>query len=1238
MHRILLLVFLAASFGSLKAQSVYTATHEGRTVYVFPYRLEGNWKNNTPEHRYFRSTSDLLDIPFSPVTLPDGQYIAYCPMPSPRFDKKNKRQYYLKADTIVVAARFQIRNNQKHGPAVFFDTRTFLDGRQLVSYKGRYEKDRKEGVWTQVSYNSYGMVIDSTHIPFRNNLIDGEVVRYSGNGKRYASIQYRDGMKHGLSNIYDENGKLKSYTTYLDDRRHGWSWDTSHVANKQHPYTQSNLRWYQNDMNTQEGRFIFNSPNRDFVRTVKMVDSIDLGDRKGWRRFQDSGIWYTENEIGGLLGFGSWPHEISPEYRNRESIRNKRFESKVVYGDGTESTVYFLGRARRVAAYEIDFKQQSGKQVHQTLEHIGYDSMYGNLFHMKRWEDGNLVSEVHYALSNFRATELRELSIRTTKDGNPRYEVETKPQYYTAVLKQPLPNLITTDSIQTYDKKGDLYYRLVRRVFISEDTVYLLTERLDFDKKRDERLRPLRMEVVANADSSFTLRQFAAFPEVPQLTELVAVSTKPKTSNRNIFLLEDVQLSHKTLLSELEYGFPDRTSTQLLLNGKPFTGGWNIHLNKRRIRYDRGGDEVEDLEDFKLVQIKRRFLPGYDTFIHVKAKGLPPWLNPRFNEDSDYPDRRKISHMKPEIYMQWMNGTLSGRVSAWDEESGRKVQADYAMGRKHGMEKFSWKNEHGQNEEFHNHYENGERVGNYTPPRNHSVHQVRPYRRNKPDGLHIIPGNDERQVSFFMRQGVPDLHIIQSEINTGWIRDSLALSNGIPNGYYRSYYTKLESNSGPDFDRMSEEEIMEYAGRNPVETAMPSTARMPKSEVYFNQGFADGKARFWFEKGGMKAEVTFRQLDSMQLFRLDHTKDGFELRALKAVEPRSNISNKYDRRLESYTISPSEYETGVPHDVSRRSLPWSLTARLPITLEYKNAMGYDEDGYSGRGREWLELSNSWTADYRYFFLNGQVSQEGRVENGRRTGWWIFNTESGKKLKEIEYTPGSILAPNGSGDTLHYKGRIKGYHPKGYLLYEGYVLDESFSYSCATETDLSFEDIWYTGFYDSLGNQTLQNNSGKVYDYHVNTVKRMEGFIRNGLYDSTWYQYSNGGTLESAGKYRNGKKNGRWLLGDLEGINFLDNQCFDAGDEWRMMQMANELDFTEEIWSDGKLIRTSTLNIKRDGSADDYSPASYEKKPWRWGKKRIRSIQERVLYRDHEEDDDDEFGHHRRRGFSGTPEF
>lgn len=1226
MRPIFLLTLLATGFGSLKAQSVYTTNLEGRTVFVFPYRLEGNWKNSTAEHRFFGSNSQLVDIPYSPVALPDGEYIAYCPMPTPRFNKKEGRQYYLKTDTTVLAARFFVRNNLKQGPAEFYNTRTYDGGKQRVCYRGMYVKDRKEGNWTQITYNYYGIVADSTHIPFKNNLIDGEVVRYSGTGVRYQTSRYEAGQKNGETRTYDKDGNVRSYTQYKNDAKHGWDWDSTSVTNKKNPYQESKMRWFQNGRFTQEGRFTFKNENYSYVRTVRILDSIDMQTAAGFRQRQDSGIWYAEN-YSSMSGMGSWPHDISPDYRSREWIQNKRFESTVVYGNGNSTTVYFIGRARRVEEYEMDYTLKSGKdakkQVHETLRHIGYDSTYGNLFHIKRWEDGNLVRENYYGLRDFRAQELREVVHKENSSGNMRYAVETKPGYFTAILKLPIPAVYTSDSVQTNDKNGQLYYRLVRRNVITKDSVYILTERQDNDRKKEARLKPLRMEIIRHADSTLTLKQFVGFQELPQLQELVTVHTKPGAPPANRYLLlEDENLSKTTFLYSMEYGFPDRSRSTLLLNGKPFTGGWNLHLDKRKVRDSRSGEEVEDLEDFKLVQIKRRFLPGYDTFIHVKAAGLPAWINPRSVEESDYPNYKKVKHLQAEVYSQWMNGVLSGRASAWDEHSARKVKADYAMGRKHGTEAFQWENEHGQIQGFHNHYENGERVGNYTDPFNHLQRQIRPYRRNKPDGLHIMSGDDaDRQVSFFMRQGQPDLHIIRSETNTGWIRDSLPLTNGIPNGLYRSYWTRFESNSGPDMDRMSDEELVEYAGRGQVETAMPSTARIPRSEVYFNQGIAEGKARFWFEKGGIKAEVTFRPEDSMRLFKIITANDGFELSGLKEVRPNLSIRSMNSGKMLRSELRELSLEDSYAPEFNRGST--IVRPRKPYYLEYRRAVDYEEDGLSDRNANWLELSNSWTADYRYFFTNGQVSQEGRVENGQRSGWWTFRNESGNKLKEIEYTSGEVLAPNGSGDTLRYKGRIRGYHPKGYVLYEGYVMDASFSYSCATETDLSFEDIWYTAFYDSAGNQTLQQYSGKVYDFHVNTVKRMDGFIRNGLYDSTWYRYSIGGTLESAGKYRNGRKDGRWLLGDLEGINFLDNQCFDAGDEWRMMQLANELDFTEEIWDNGNLIRTSTLNIRKDGSADDYTPGTYGDMPWLWGKKRIRGMQERAFYRDPEEDDDDD---------------
>jgi hypothetical protein len=162
------------------------------------------------------------------------------------------------------------------------------------------------------------------------------------------------------------------------------------------------------------------------------------------------------------------------------------------------------------------------------------------------------------------------------------------------------------------------------------------------------------------------------------------------------------------------------------------------------------------------------------------------------------------------------------------------------------------------------------------------------------------------------------------------------------------------------------------------------------------------------------------------------------------------------------------------------------------------------------------------------------------------------------------------------------------------MYEGYVLDESFDYSCATQTDLTFEDIFYTAFFDSAGNQTLQQYSGPVYDFHINRVKRFEGFVKNGMRDSIWYFYTNGATLKEAGKYRHGKKHGRWLNGDLEGINFLDNQCFDPSESYKMTRLTNELDFTEEVYDSGKLLRSDRHFIRLDGYAEHFqSFATYK---------------------------------------------
>ena len=94
------------------------------------------------------------------------------------------------------------------------------------------------------------------------------------------------------------------------------------------------------------------------------------------------------------------------------------------------------------------------------------------------------------------------------------------------------------------------------------------------------------------------------------------------------------------------------------------------------------------------------------------------------------------------------------------------------------------------------------------------------------------------------------------------------------------------------------------------------------------------------------------------------------------------------------------------------------------------------------------------------------------------------------------------------------------------------------------------------------------------------------FCTKGRRDSVWVFCRPGNALPEAGKYRNGLTHGRCLSGALDGVNYLDNQCFDAAESWRMDALANELDFTEEVYDQGVKLRREQHNIRLDGRSED----------------------------------------------------
>jgi antitoxin component YwqK of YwqJK toxin-antitoxin module len=1148
---LLLFAVLAAAQTVAQAQAFEKSVFEGKSVYVFPYRLEGNWKNNTAEYSILPRYDELRHIPFCPVPLPDGDFLAYYPLP-----ETSKRP--TQRDSTHIAVSFSIKNGKKNGLARFFTGKTYQNGVAPVYWEGQYVEDKKEGVWTHRSYNYNGIPTRTTKITFHQDVPDGPVMIYDHRMRLTETSTYRQGLKTGEQQRFDAQGRPTEVIPYVHGKRHGWSWDTIFPSKGMEaaPYS-SYRRYYEDDKPTPE--LVETSANK--VLEVRFLDSVDAS------TYQDSGFWYTKPQSWEQIN--GWLHgdELNTylDYSAASFVRN-RYEVEQRNSSNETHSAIFLGEHRRVfpSLRELPSAIIHGEtytNLRIENRHIRLDTTYGNLFHLRVTAEGKKVYEAFYLLKDFKLRRIYNMSQEKFlgKKGFLETRKERAPEYFTLVLQEEVPLYFTASESHIYDSRGRLYYGEVKQKIYTRDTVYTLFSFKSFDSRMN-RIRPsLTWEIVRLPNGNLNILQWSQLPQMPLRFQVMVHISADVLSARRFNDLPEFDLSDQFIYKHLSNGFPDQVSSSLWLQDRPFTGTWIIKLPKTR---QPNGKimELGSYHGFRLERRKRPYGGGYNLFMHVKAQGSIDLLS-RFSligetyrwnyTGKTVPDRAIISTF-------WTKGVISGAEMELQRLQ-RSIITEYVEGFKHGSERIQW--QYGKDaavEQFTNNYERGLRSGffrgTYQLPQD-----IRPYVAGKPEGLHVISINrDGAKLAFNMKANQLQDALVFTQFNAQ-VQDSLPLEQGRPHGIYRAYRTDM---------------VQDITESGPF-AMMSRTTRSLSSEIPFTQGYANGTARFWFENGGLKAEVKFRPDDSVKLLLLSYEQNGsFFLDVLGKNGPILPVRDYYaeTERLQKTGIQ-EQYRLVLSYQAERGS--------ATITGNY-------EQGFVG-------LSPNWTADYTYYFLNGQPSQHGRVAQERRTGWWSFWNEEGKKMKEVDYTAGVTEHPLRPGDSIRYKGKIKGYRPdNGQLMYEGYVLDESFDYSCATQTDLTFEDILYTAFFDSAGNQTLQHYSGPVYDFHINRVKRFEGFVKDGVRDSVWYFYTNGATLEEAGKYRQGKKHGRWLNGDLEGINFLDHQCFDPSESYKMTRLNNELDFTEEVYDSGKLLRSDRHFVRLDGYAENFqSFATYK---------------------------------------------
>ncbi len=269
-------------------------------------------------------------------------------------------------------------------------------------------------------------------------------------------------------------------------------------------------------------------------------------------------------------------------------------------------------------------------------------------------------------------------------------------------------------------------------------------------------------------------------------------------------------------------------------------------------------------------------------------------------------------------------------------------------------------------------------------------------------------------------------------------------------------------------------------------------------------------------------------------------------------------------------------EQGANYKVSKNSNNYSSYysySHLPtsvgkITCYYKNGTKSIEV-VDGKNR-----TDTTDAAYR-------PKYNGRISFSKKGDLWKFWDVSGNLVKQIDYYEMRLpnLLDSTKKDSIWSIGKITEWYGNGSVKTQGFVLNEESEYSCLFDNDTYTQDIYYTNYWSYTGEQIVKNGTGNLLTYHDNGKVQTMTNIRCGLKDGLYKEWDPDGHLTKLGHYKNGKKNGRWLSGDLEGMNYVNDQCFSSQEDFENAVRANRKNITieETFYIDGESARSKTYH-------------------------------------------------------------
>lgn len=329
------------------------------------------------------------------------------------------------------------------------------------------------------------------------------------------------------------------------------------------------------------------------------------------------------------------------------------------------------------------------------------------------------------------------------------------------------------------------------------------------------------------------------------------------------------------------------------------------------------------------------------------------------------------------------------------------------------------------------------------------------------------------------------------------------------------------------------------------------------SESYYRDGFLDGNVKTYF---------TYPGRDSILIFDLSFksgmlqgqsvayhangklAKKGFFLNGepIDDYEAYDTLGFRYQYVKFQYN-QPVEEKIWEENELSvryefdwRDSIPFNFgdITGSPSIEQLIYQSGFSDEGlyepYYGRP----SLVNKSGIDYNItkYYPNDTIARIGTISKGIKTGCWKYFNYYGKKLMEVEYFD-TIIQVN---DSIRFKS-------KGILYYldehdnplsKSWIIEKFEKYDCA-HTDHNEERMLYC-FWEK--DTTQHRRNGYVKNYYDNGSIQNEGWVKDGLPTGVWKLYDVNGNLNQVGEYIQGKRNGRWLKGDLGSVKNMSDIC------------------------------------------------------------------------------------------------